>query len=641
MRRLLRLPPAALLLLGAASLPAAPSLLAGDDGGAGPRALVKGIAGSFDVFDADADGRIAEEELPLGDLFTAIDADRDGFLLPAELKAWLDAGEKEGEGGMAPPAEETFLDRARRIVATDPRFNASARRAEFLRNFDRDPKDGRIQRAEHAGDDGDRVFRKFDRDRNGALDDRELLSLAREQVAELAKSRRRPDRANFLYLFDLDQDRKVTKEEYALLRGPASTFTAYDLEADGVVTDDEVRYPEVYHGMADLFVYFFGHGLELLRPGGRLSYISSNSWLQTAYAEPLRRYVRTCCTVKSLVDLGNNRTFAEAPDVCPSIFVIDQRPPAADHRMPSAVFARGETPTLDPATLEARRLEVTQLDQPDRGWQLTDDATRRLVDKLLSTGRPLGEVVGGRMYYGVKTGLNEAFIVDTATREALLAADAASAELLKPLVRGEDLRPWYQEDEGRWLIFARRGVEIDRYPALKAHLEQYRERLEPRPRDYTGKNWPGRKPGDYQWYELQDTVAYYDAFEQPKIFWPDICKIPRFSWDETGRYCNDKGSVIVGDPALLAQLMARTTWFAISFIAVNLGERAGLTRYQLKSQFVAPLPIADAPPAHAEALAAHAIDLTTLARERYALHQRVRHRVGSDLGVAGKALNQK
>ncbi len=246
MRRLLRLPPAALLLLGAASLPAAPSLLAGDDGGAGPRALVKGIAGSFDVFDADADGRIAEEELPLGDLFTAIDADRDGFLLPAELKAWLDAGEKEGEGGMAPPAEETFLDRARRIVATDPRFNASARRAEFLRNFDRDPKDGRIQRAEHAGDDGDRVFRKFDRDRNGALDDRELLSLAREQVAELAKSRRRPDRANFLYLFDLDQDRKVTKEEYALLKGPASTFTAYDLEADGVVTDDEVRYPERY-----------------------------------------------------------------------------------------------------------------------------------------------------------------------------------------------------------------------------------------------------------------------------------------------------------------------------------------------------------------------------------------------------------
>src|SRR5687768_13264170 len=138
----------------------------------------------------------------------------------------------------------------------------------------------------------------------------------------------------------------------------------------------------------------------------------------------------------------------------------------------------------------------------------------------MARGRPLGEVVNGQMYRGVLTGLNEAFIVDQPTRDALVKADPAGRDLLKSMLRGEDLRPWYQEDEGHWLIFTRRGIDIEAYPAVKAYLEQFRPQLEPRPADWdSSQPWPGRKPGSYQWFEIQDSVDYYPAFETSKIMW--------------------------------------------------------------------------------------------------------------------------
>jgi hypothetical protein len=86
------------------------------------------------------------------------------------------------------------------------------------------------------------------------------------------------------------------------------------------------------------------------------------------------------------------------------------------------------------------------------------------------------------------------------------------------------------------MIFARRGIEIDAYPAIKSHLEQFRERLEPKPKGWSGGRWTGRKPGPYKWYEIQDSVDYWQLFEQPKILYPDITWRSSFSVDPEGRY---------------------------------------------------------------------------------------------------------
>ncbi|WP_376795289.1 Eco57I restriction-modification methylase domain-containing protein [Thermogemmatispora sp.] len=406
------------------------------------------------------------------------------------------------------------------------------------------------------------------------------------------------------------------------------------------------HYP-VYHGQADLFVYFFGQGLRLLRPGGRLAYISSNSWLRANYATALRQFLRTQTTVEEIVDLGNTRIFADAPDLSPAILVVRKAPPTPGQQAQVAVFSRGEGIRDFTERLEKLRFAVTIQDQPDSGWQLRGDASRRLFARLLASGRPLKEVVAGHIYYGIKTGLNEAFIVDTATRERLIKSDPASSALLKPLVRGEDLRPWYQENEGRWLICIPSGWTqstfpgasqgeaaawqqfAERYPHLAAHLEPFASAA--RKRYDKGQFWWELRPCDY-----------YQAFEETKIFWPDMAKYPRFSWDEHSYFCNDKGFILkAADISLLAILQARVIWFCISNLCAPLAEREGLMIYQQKIQYIERLPIPELSEEQRQQLGALARQLTEVARQRYELRQRTTHRIITDLGAGQARLSER
>ena len=101
------------------------------------------------------------------------------------------------------------------------------------------------------------------------------------------------------------------------------------------------------------------------------------------------------------------------------------------------------------AQVAAKLAPVSIHDQLDTGWQLGDDAGRRVFAKLMAGGQPLGEVVEGRIYCGIKTGLNEAFIIDQSHAGPNGFKVIRPAAVLKPILRGEDLRPWYQEIEGR------------------------------------------------------------------------------------------------------------------------------------------------------------------------------------------------
>jgi Ca2+-binding EF-hand superfamily protein len=252
------------------ALPSLPLAFAGDGDGEGDGmedldfpALAGAVLEKFAGFDDNADEKLSAAEFPFEELFVILDANKDGVLTKDEIAKAVkamdggkaptppvkadkaDKGDKKGPGMPGKPETpegEAFLEWAKQRVAVDPRFNAESRRAQILAAFDRDPKDGKVQRKEYPSADADRQFREFDMDKDGTLDEKELLVLARDQVRDLAKARKHPTRYDFLNLFDLDDDRNVTRQEYAFLRGPASQFRSFDEDRDGVVTNDELYY---------------------------------------------------------------------------------------------------------------------------------------------------------------------------------------------------------------------------------------------------------------------------------------------------------------------------------------------------------------------------------------------------------------
>ena len=138
--------------------------------------------------------------------------------------------------------------------------------------------------------------------------------------------------------------------------------------------------------------------------------------------------------------------------------------------------------------------------------------------------------------YGIKTGFNEAFIVDNQTKEALIAQDPKSAEILKPVLRGRDIKRYRANWNGQWLIatFPAIGLNIDEYPAVMRHLSSFgKERLE-----QVGKTLPdgtrSRKRTRHSWFELQDTCAYHEDFSKEKLLWIEFVDNGRFAYDNSG-----------------------------------------------------------------------------------------------------------
>jgi hypothetical protein len=393
-------------------------------------------------------------------------------------------------------------------------------------------------------------------------------------------------------------------------------------------------YYDVYSGTADLFLYFYERGLKFLKRDHRLGFVTSGTYMNSNSAQPFRKYIHENAGIEWVANFGENQPFRGAEMVYPTIVVMRAGEPRETFRN---LFVEGNVryaelgSALESGEWVDSLSDATGMEE----WRFQPAELTRLYQKLVDGYISLGDFVDHRIYRGVTTGLNEVFIINSETKNRLVHEHHTSSELIKPMLRGQDLRPWYQIDGGEYLIFTRSGVEISRYPAIQSYLEQYRQQLEPKPENWRG-SWLGRKAGPYQWYEIQDQTAYYREFEQAKIWWADISKLPRFSWNEWGDYLNNTGFFISNASfSLLALLQSRVIWFVISQIATPLRLRAGLWQYRVLPQNVERLPIPGLTPQQESELAAIAEEITGLARARYQQHEDMRQTIRSEFDGGG------
>jgi len=357
-------------------------------------------------------------------------------------------------------------------------------------------------------------------------------------------------------------------------------------------------FPEVHTGMADLLVYFFARAIHVLRKGGRLAFITSNKFHRAGYGEGLRRYLPKTMTIEYVIDFGDLAVFDAIAYPSILVGVVATPDPDAKTKIAKLTYVvRRELAEAglaeNVATVRERLEDMDELidrntivDFPQvllrtEAWVLEKPTLIRLFDRMMGMGKPLGEFVQGRMYRGIVTGLNEAFVIDHAKRDELIAADPKSADLIKPWLRGKDIKRWRTEWAGLYCLHVPWTIEIDKYPAIKQQLVLSYDNLQSRPE---------AKAGVFPWYAMSRWAAdYYKEFEQPKVVWATITPEPRFLWDPDGFFVNDKGNIITGvEPWLVAVL--NSALMHVFGAAKLMPERQG-GFYEWKPSPVSQLPI--------------------------------------------------
>lgn len=302
---------------------------------------------------------------------------------------------------------------------------------------------------------------------------------------------------------------------------------------------------ETFKGTADLYVYFVELAMRNMKAKGQFIFIIPNKWMRAGYGSDLRQFIKSH-QVNFIYDFGDLPVFEEATTY-PSILSMTKTAPS------EKFFAANiETLQYDPGLneyLHENRFQVNIDGLQDQGWTLTSEEVQNILKKMRQIGTPIGEYVEGKIFYGIKTGLNEAFVIDEETKERLIAEDLKSAEIIKPFLAGRDIKRYETPKADKYLILFKNGQTkekfgdlseedawkelTDAYPSICNHLIQYKEKAKKR-----------YDQGQY-WWELR-ACDYYKEFEKPKLMLPDIAIKSEALLDNDLNYCVNTVYIIPG-----------------------------------------------------------------------------------------------
>lgn len=299
---------------------------------------------------------------------------------------------------------------------------------------------------------------------------------------------------------------------------------------------------KIYNSSADILTYFFELGNNILIEKGVLSFIVSNKFFKVSFGANLRSYLTENTSIQHIIEFDKVSIFSEATVKAAIINTIKSN-------------AKNKFFYIDikelPDNLEKLVLtdgkEFDQTEHNSNQWIFETEAHSKISDKIYKKGTPLSEW-DLKIYRGLLTGYNEAFLIDENTKLKLINEDKNSSNIIKPLIRGREVEKYSINFQNTYLIFLPKGytnsIDIRNinpdWNSFNHHLHAIAEYLLP----HKEKAEKRQDKGDY-WWELR-ACDYYNHFEKPKIIWKRIGSKLRFSYDESGTYTLDSTCIATG-----------------------------------------------------------------------------------------------
>jgi type I restriction-modification system DNA methylase subunit len=315
---------------------------------------------------------------------------------------------------------------------------------------------------------------------------------------------------------------------------------------------------------SDLYAYFIERGNQLLKPDGRYGVIVSNKFLRANYGAPLRDLLKDKVNIERIVDLAGLPVFKGA--TVRTVILITSHGKSSDRAIiysPSLIprtFAGVESGTLsiEQAIADLQYdVDPSSLLQPI--WNFVRRDKETVLNKLKAQGETLAVYSAGQICMGVKSGLTDAFVIDAGKRAEIVGKNPEADEIIKPFVNGRDVRRYHIDYKHIFLIYTFHGIKIKKYPAIEAHLRQFKPSLE-------------KRATKQAWYELQQPqFAFARLMDAHKLIFPDIATAPRFALDTEGFYGSNTTYFIPRrDHYLLGLLNSKVGNFYFSVICAGL-----------------------------------------------------------------------
>ncbi|MCQ2310861.1 MAG: Eco57I restriction-modification methylase domain-containing protein [Paludibacteraceae bacterium] len=293
---------------------------------------------------------------------------------------------------------------------------------------------------------------------------------------------------------------------------------------------------EVFNKSADLYCLFTERGYNLLKEGGVQSFIMPNKWMLVAYGKELRKFLAKT-NLCQILNFGDVQFFEDAATIV-CIFVTQK---SAKGDFVQALSLNNKTYHGDfdneiKAAIDTYPASTFGEDE----WTIQPRAHMDILQKM-KAHKALKDLPI-TINYGVKTGYNEAFFIDTETKDKLISSDKKSEEIIKPLLRGRDITAWGSFSGMQFLINPHNGVprlnvapiDIEQYPIIKSHLDVFYDKLSQR-------GDKGVTP-----YNLRNCDYLYE-FSKPKIIYPNMTSVFPFTYDESGCFGNDKTFILTAE----------------------------------------------------------------------------------------------